>query len=169
MCSLNPANIVVIQLKVRSAVARMTRPRNRPEKPMAKRSWEQRQKSNIFDAFRSERASIDAVSDLIDVGTKPNGRGQPMVGAAGCVSMNGTHSDQPTKLPTTPYIPPFSSMLPTIRALECLTWQLVYESSPIVFDESRWQECFKIFNLLAMQSTSLITMLAKKYEVSVSI
>ena len=69
-------------------------------------------------------------------------------------SMYIQHNDQP-----------YISMIPTVRALECLAWQLLHGSKTIVFDESRWQECFQAFNTLAMQSTSLITTLTNKYEV----
>jgi len=60
---------------------------------------------------------------------------------------------------------PYMSMIPTVRALECLAWQLLHGSKTIVFDESRWQECFQALNTLAIQSTYLITTLTNKYEV----
>ena len=62
---------------------------------------------------------------------------------------------------------PYISMIPTVRALECLSWQLLYGSNSVVFEENRWQECFQVFNTLAMQSTSLITTLSQRYEVRI--
>lgn len=62
---------------------------------------------------------------------------------------------------------PYISMIPTVRALECLAWQLLYGSNSVVFEENRWQECFQVFNTLAMQSTSLITTLSQRYEVRI--
>lgn len=121
--------------------------------------------------FLAWQATRDANRDIGNLGTHPS-RGASLPSQSILDRMEqGDHMDDEPNFSRSPTMyaeqngEPYISMIPTIRTLECLAWQLLYGSEAIVFDESRWQECFQAFNTMAMQSTSLITILSKKYEV----
>lgn len=154
--------IVFHQLRVRSGLTRMDQVTgSHPHQESMGQYCNDHINNHSYRAFVSQSCPNGLNPNLGTHPGKPGGPGKTR-------KMEGQQNwSQPPNQSMQQQIPSFLSMIPTVRSLECLAWQLFYGPSEVVFDENRWQECFQTFNALAMQSTSLIMMLCQKYEVRV--
>lgn len=145
---------------------------NQPQKGSAQQSSDFHSFCFNFLALQATRDACRQNGNLGTQGAHPAREALPNRNLADSVPEgNGLGCAQPFGQPPSMWAlqnaQAFTSMISTVQTLESLAWQLLYGSKTIVFDESRWQECFRAFNAMAMQSTSLITILSKKYEVRI--